>query len=107
MNTQTTAAKPISVIPGWLSVWWGVPGNEHVLRPGDRFWGIGFRMRLIGVVHAGRETTSRSHSLGDLRTAATQALAAGQSAVEVDAEALLALCGSEAWAHDQLVTRTP
>lgn len=52
-----------------------------------------------------RSLSTNSYSLGNLRVAAEEAIAAGQSTVTVDAATLLALCRSEAWAHREVVAR--
>jgi len=51
------------------------------------------------------EPTITHHSLGDLEKAAHIAAANGEVMVTVNAQALLALCRSEQWAHRQLVEK--
>jgi len=42
--------KPVRLIPHGLSVWFGVKGNGFGFQPNACFWGISFRMVLIGVL---------------------------------------------------------
>ena len=53
-DTRETTPAPRRIIPGWLSWWWGVPGNGIDFQPGTTLYGIGVRMTFIGAVRVAK-----------------------------------------------------